>query len=290
MHPAAGPVRRVRGWTAGAAAPLLLAAPLVVFLAAGFVWPLLRVLAISFTDPQPGVGNYVALAQSAGIRQMLLNTLSISAATTAGAVVLGYVLAAGIVGMRAKTRGLILLLLVFSLWLSVLIRSFGWLVVLGDRGVINNLLASLGLISRPIQIIDSYLAVVIGMVHYMTPIATLPILSALEQMDPRMGQAARSLGAGPVMRFLRVELPLAAPGVLSAALLSFLFALGFYIIPALLGGGRQTMIAEFISLNVLDLPRWGVATSCAAVLLAATLLLLAALSRLGNIEKMLGGR
>ncbi|WP_245458608.1 ABC transporter permease subunit [Mesorhizobium sp. M8A.F.Ca.ET.057.01.1.1] len=141
---------------------------------------------------------------------------------------------------------------------SGLARTYAWIVILGDRGVINNMLLDIGLIDRPLQLIYNRTAVYIGMVHIMLPLMILPLVSAMMGIDRSLMAAARSMGAGPFTAFRRVFLPLSFPGARSGSLLVFVFCLGFYITPAALGGLRDAMLSTFIAAEVkssFDIPR-----------------------------------
>jgi putative spermidine/putrescine transport system permease protein len=130
--------------------------------------------------------------------------------------------------------------------------------------------------------------VIVGMIHYMLPYAILPLYTNMQGIDQRLVAAARGLGAGPFGAFRRVFLPLSLPGLIGAGVLVFVFSLGFYITPAILGGGKTVMIAEYIAVNILDNIRWGLATMLATVLLATVFLLLALMWRVVDLRKMLG--
>lgn len=268
----------------------LLIAPLLLGLLLLFLLPMLRIFTVSVTDPVVGLGNYQLLFSSPSLRGMVWTTVSLSFTTTVVALFLGYILAYTMIHVRETHQVVMMTLLVFAMWVSVLIRAFSWVVVLGDQGLLNTWLMSAGLIDRPLSILFTPTAVVIGMVHYMIPIATLPLFTVMRDIDPRLSQAARSLGANSFVTFGRVFFPLSMPGLISSGILVFIFSFGFYITPTILGGGRRTMIAEYISRNVLELPRWGVASMCAVVLLVVTFALLALLGRVANVRQMFGGR
>jgi putative spermidine/putrescine transport system permease protein len=126
------------------------------------------------------------------------------------------------------------------------------------------------------------------MVHYMIPFAVLPLYSNMRSIDLRLVAAARGLGAGPLQAFLRVFLPLSLPGIVGAGILVFIFSLGFYVTPAILGGGRILMVAEYIGVQILNTLRWGVGAMLATTLLVSVLLLMAGLGRLVNLRRLFG--
>src|SRR5206468_2482142 len=145
-----------------------------------------------------------------------------------------------------------------------------------------------GIIDEPLALVWNEFGIIVGMVHYMVPYAVLPMLSAMREIDPRVLAAARGLGAGRAAAFLRVFLPLSIPGVIAAGVLVFIFSLGFYITPALLGGGKTLMAAEWIKLQILDLIRWGLGAMMATVLVVAILATLAVFSRVVNLRRLFG--
>lgn len=267
----------------------LVLVPLAI-LAVFYLYPLATVLWLSVTEPRPGFGNYARLIESEALRRILWNTLRISLITTVLALVAGYAIAYAISHLDGRRKAVMLAALLASFWLSVLIRSFAWLTLLQSRGVVNTGLMGLGLIDTPLPLVRNELGVVIGMVHYMIPYAALPILASMQGLDPRLMPAARGLGAGGAYAFRRVFLPLTLPGVLSAAVLCFIFSLGFYVTPALLGGGRVIMIAEYIAVQIQETLNWGLGTMLATTLLLSVLLLLAAVSRAVNMRTLFGAK
>jgi putative spermidine/putrescine transport system permease protein len=148
----------------------------------------------------------------------------------------------------------------------------------------------MGIITQPLELLYNETGVVIGMVHYMVPYAVLPLYANMQGIDPRLADASRSLGAGPLTTFLRIFLPLSLPGIAAAGVLVFIFSLGFFVTPALLGGGRVVMIAEYVSVQILQTVRWGVGTMMASVLLLTVVLLLLAMSRVVDLRRLFGAR
>jgi putative spermidine/putrescine transport system permease protein len=240
------------------------------------------------TEPQPGLENYQLLITNAGVRRALTTTLRISTITTLISVAAAYVVAYTLLHASAASRKIMMLLVILPFWISVLVRAFSWMVLLGRTGVINRVLLSMGLISAPLQLMYNEFGVDIGMVHYMIPVATLTLYSNMLGIDQQTIAAARSLGATRRQTFLRVFLPLSLPGVVAAAALTFVFSTGFYVTPALLGGGKTLMVAEYITVMINETLRWGVATMLASVLLLVILALMAALSRVVGLHRLFG--
>jgi putative spermidine/putrescine transport system permease protein len=276
-------MRRDLGWWA-----LLL--PAFLMMTVLYVAPILQVLAISVTEPQLGTGNYERLLTNAGVQRVVMTTLRIGLLTTGMALLLGYALAYVIALARPAAQRWWLLGVLLPLWISVLVRAFAWVTLLRRQGLVNQGLQATGLIDAPLQLVWNEFGVVVGMVHYMVPYAVLPMLASMREIDPRLLAAARGLGASRGTVFGRVFLPLSLPGVVAAAVLVFIFSLGFYITPAILGGGKTLMAAEWIKLQILDLVRWGMGAMLATVLVAAILATLAVFSRVVDLRRLFGAR
>lgn len=263
--------------------------PLAV-LACFYFYPLFKVLWLSVTVPAPGFGNYERLLTSEAIQRILLTTLRICLITTAVALVVGYAIAYAMMQARPSTRLWMLFIVLLSFWLSVLVRGFAWITLLQSRGVVNSALMALGVIDSPLPLARNEFGVVLGMVHYLVPYAVLPIWANMQGIDPRLVPAARGLGASRFGAFRRVFLPLSLPGIVSAGILLFIFSLGFYITPALLGGGKTVMIAEYIAVQILDTLNWGVGSMLAGALLLAVIAILVLLSRFANLREVFGAK
>jgi putative spermidine/putrescine transport system permease protein len=275
-------LRRDAGWWA-----LLL--PAFLLMTVLYVAPIVQVLAISVTEPQPGFGNYERLLTNAGVHRVIGTTLRVCAVTTALALLLGYALSYVIALARPAARRWWLLAVLLPLWISVLVRAFAWVTLLRQQGLVNQGLQAIGVVEEPLRLVWNEFGIVVGMVHYMVPYAVLPMLAGMREIDPRLLAAARGLGASRRVVFLRVFLPLSLPGLVAAGVLVFIFSLGFYITPAILGGGKTLMAAEWIKLQILDLVRWGMGTMLATVLVVAILATLALFSRVVDLNRLFGG-
>lgn len=268
----------------------LLLLPLVVPLALLYLVPLAQVLWISVSDPALGFGNYERLFTSSAIQRVLWSTLRICALTTLLALILGYVVAYAMTHASPRHRLWMTAFVLVPFWVSVLVRAFAWLTLLRTEGLVNNALVGWGLAAEPLPLVRNELGVVIGMVHYMVPYAVLPLYANMQGIDRRLADASRSLGAGPLWTFWHVFLPLSKPGIAAAGLLVFIFSLGFFVTPAILGGGRVVMIAEYVSVQIMQTVRWGVGTMMASVLLLGVVGLLAAMARVIDIRQLFGAR
>jgi putative spermidine/putrescine transport system permease protein len=254
-----------------------------------FVAPLVSVLARSFTDPTPGLGNYADFFRSPVYLDVLGNTFRISGLVTLVSLLLGFPYAYLMTLASPFWRGVMLVAVLIPFWTSLLVRTFAWVLMLGDTGVINQFLMSIGLVDEPMDLIRNQTGVLVGMVQVMLPYAVLPMYATMRQIDRRLVQAAEGLGARPISAFWRIYAPLTLPGVAAASLLVFISSIGFYVTPALLGGPKDVMIGELIVQQLSAVLRWGFASALAVVLLAMTAVLLLVVSRIVNIGKFLGG-
>ena len=266
----------------------LLILPAFLLMTAFYVAPILQVLAISFTDPQPGLQNYERLLTSESVQRVVLTTLRICGITTLLALMLGYVLSYRIALADERARRWWILAVLVPLWISVLVRAFAWVTLLRRQGLVNQALLGSGMIEEPLQLVWNEFGIIVGMVHYMVPYAVLPMLASMREIDPRLLAAARGLGASRLAIFFRVFLPLSLPGLIAAGVLVFIFSLGFYITPAILGGGKTLMVAEWISLQILDLIRWGLGTMMATMLVVTILVMLGVFSRVVDLRRVFG--
>jgi putative spermidine/putrescine transport system permease protein len=272
---------RLGGWW-------VLIAPAFLLMTAFYVAPILQVLAISVTEPEPGLGNYERLLTNEGVQRVIWVTLRICITTTAISLLLGYVLAYVVALAKPAAQRWWLLCVLVPLWISVLVRAFAWVTLLRRQGLVNQGLQAAGVIDAPLALVWNELGILIGMVHYMVPYAVLPMLGAMREIDPRLLAAARGMGASRWFAFSRVFLPLSKPGIYAAGVLVFIFSLGFYITPAILGGGRTLMVAEWIKIQILDIIRWGMGAMMASVLVIAILVTLAIFSRIVNMRRLFG--
>lgn len=264
--------------------------PLLAFLLAAFIVPVATILALAVWSPASGL-QADALQRLASVpvyRTLLLRTLEISVWTTLICLVGGFPVAALIHRARGKGKLTLYLLVLLPFWTSFLVKSFAWLVLLGKNGPVNALIASLTGAPSGASLLFNHGAVLVGMVHGLMPFAVLTILPVLEAIDARLLPAAASLGARPAEAFLRVTLPQAMPGVGAAALVVFVTALGFFIVPALLGGPRQTMVANVVIEMVQDLLNWPLASAASLVVFAVVALLFVLYVRTFGIESLIG--
>jgi putative spermidine/putrescine transport system permease protein len=272
----------------GAAAYWLIMLPAIVMLVLIYLVPLVDVLLPSVTDPRPGLGNYALLFTSASVQKALVTTLRIAAITTVSALLMGYVVAYAMRAATSRRQRIMLFCVLLPFWISVLVRSFAWLTLLRGSGPVNGLLMGMGLIDEPLALVRNETGVLIGMIHVMVPYAILTLYANMRGIDVGLVAAARSLGASRFQAFRLVFLPLTRPGLIGAGTLVFILSLGFYVTPALLGGGKVLMIAEYVAVQINDTLRWGLGTMLAATLMISVLGALWALSRVIDVRRLFG--
>jgi putative spermidine/putrescine transport system permease protein len=267
-----------------------LAAPLGVFLLAAFFLPVTVILMQAIWTPQEGLSTapMQRLIGTAVYVKVMLRTLEISAYVTLLCLLLGYPLAYCIHKARSGQRSVMFLLVLLPFWTSFMVKTFAWMVILGKNGALNDLLVTLFGAQAAGSWMFGMLAVLIGMVHGLLPFAVLTILPVLDAMDSRLVPAAQSMGASPLWAFLRITLPLSMPGIAAAALIVFVTSVGFFIVPALLGGPRQMMAANLIIELVLELINWPLAAAASLVMFVIVAALFTLYIKGFGIESLIG--
>ncbi|WP_165349970.1 ABC transporter permease subunit [Mesorhizobium sp. M3A.F.Ca.ET.080.04.2.1] len=253
-----------------------------------FVVPLAGLLVISLGMPDWTLTHYLRIGDSPVYAAVLRTTLEISLAVTTLAFVLGYPIAYALTTGGPTLRTFLLIAVVLPYFTSVLARTFAWIVLLGRGGIVNEILLQLGLISQPITMLYNRFGVIIGMTHIIMPLMILPMATVMSGIDQKLLRAARANGASPLAAFLTVFLPLSLPGVIAGVLLVFIYCLGFYITPALLGGLADLTITMAISTQVVDQLNWNFGSALSVVLLVTVLVILWIGSRLFPIQQLLG--
>lgn len=253
---------------------VLLLVPALVVLALMFVVPLSLMMWRSISDPSFGTQNYEWFFGTGSALRTMARTLGVAFIVTVVCLVLAYPVAylMTVCGPRARLGLTLLVLLPF--WTSLMVRTFAWIVLLQDTGVINRLLGIVGV--GPLHLIHHTSGVVIGMTQILLPFMVLPLYTVMSGIDRRLLAAAEGLGARPAVAFARVYLPLSTPGVLAGSLTVFITALGFYVAPSLLGSPDRALISQQIYTQVNGLLQWGRGGAMGVVLLLVTLLLLGA--------------
>ena len=262
--------------------------PSLAFLSFVFIYPISLILTRSFLDPSPTFEHYIKFFETAVYFKVLLITFKISFMVTAVSLVLGYPVAFFLCRAPDKSRNYYMMMVLIPFWTSLLVRNYAWMVFLGREGVMNRILLWTGVIDSPLKLLHTTFAVILGMVHMMLPFMILSLFSVMKGIDMRLLRAASSLGANLFQTFVKVYFPLSLPGVAAGSLLVFIFSLGFFITPALLGGREDMMISMLIEVQVSDLLNWGFASTLSVILLVMTLILFYIYNRFLGLDKLWG--
>jgi mannopine transport system permease protein len=265
---------------------VLLVAPLVLLLGWTFFLPIARLLLTSVTEPTLNLTHYRRLITEPLYFQVIFRTIWIALACTAGALLLGYPVAALMARPGRVAPKIAAVCVMIPLWTSVLVRSYAWIMLMDRKGVINTALLQSGLITKPLTLLYTNGAVLLAMTHVLLPFMVLPIYAALRGLPPDLPRAAANLGAGRARIFFEVVLPLSLPGVFAGCLLVFVMALGFYVTPALVGGPQTLMIATLIGQQATELLNWPFAGAISCVLLVLSMGMTLAFKRLLRLERV----
>ena len=279
---------------------VVLLLPAVIFLIAFYGYPVASMLLRSIAEPTWGLQNFAPLVQArstidvfglslpmnAYIRVFGI-TLQIALVTTVVTLLLGYPVAYALSSIALSKANLLMILVLIPFWTSILVRSYSWMVLLGQEGIVNEALLALGVRDEPMQLLNTRLAVYMGMIHILLPFMILPLYAVMRGIDRNLMRAAENLGAPPSAVFRRIFLPLSLPGVAAGCLLVFILSLGFYITPALLGGQKDVMISMLIQQQISQL-KWGFGAALALVLLILALGIYTVFTRVLGVERVFG--
>lgn len=259
--------------------------PAVIVLAALFVVPLARLFSLAFTDPAGPFATFATLGESEVYRRVALNTFVIAVAVTTICAVLAWPVSYILSRLKGFWFALALYGVLFPFWISVLVRTFSWMLLLERNGPLNRLLMGSGLTDHPLSLLFNDTGVMIGMVHVLLPYMVLPLYGAMIRIDRRLLLASDGLGASIFDTFRRVYFPLCLPGLAGGAIFVFLLSLGFFITPALLGGSNAITLSMLIASFVNDRLVWPLAAAASLILLAIVLVLMGLAAKLLPIEK-----
>lgn len=266
-------------WRGRLATSLLLVLPLALVIGLAFDLPLLMTALWSITDFKSGSLTpeyYQAFFGKPIYLSVVWRTLEIAFAVSCCCALIGYPLSYWMTTLSPRGQKISLIVIVMSFWVSVLVRTYAWIVILGNAGLVNRSLQYLGLTDRPVQFLYGEVGVCIGMVNVLLPFLLLPLYAAMLQIDPRLRQIALTMGATSSQFFWRVFFPLTLPALAATFILVFILSLGFYITPAILGGGKVPMIANMLDMLINQFPHWSLAAAMSCVMLVLTLGLFAA--------------
>ncbi|MGW9333522.1 ABC transporter permease subunit [Bosea sp. NPDC055594] len=279
------------GLLSGAAGRWLKGLPVLLFLAALMFVPVGQLLSLSFRagDGSFSLAHYVRLFTADVYVNVMLVTLKIAAWTTVATVLASYPVAYLVATRSRRAKSGVMFWVLLAFWTSFLVRTFGWLVLLGRQGMINQFLQALGLIDVPANLLYTLPSVIVGMSHAMIPLCILTMVSVMETIDQNSVKAGLTLGARPGSAFWRIYFPLSLPGVAAGGLLVFITSLGFFITPAFLGGRFETMITQVIIEQIQEMLNWSFAGALSMLLLAVALVIFYVYDRLLGLSTLAGG-
>lgn len=289
-NPYAGPnARRLAGLERrDALGRLALTLPAVALVALALFLPLAWLVWQSFLNPDGlTLEHYRVVIERPAYLRFLSTTIQLSFLATAICIALAYPLCCAMVALRPMFASFLFVCVICSFFASYLVRTYAWLLLLQRRGLLNSFLIERGWIEQPLQLVYNMEGTVIGMVHILLPMMVLPLYAAMKSVDGNLVKAAMGLGASPSRAFRDVFLPLSLPGLAAGSLLVFILSLGFYLTPAILGGGRIVVWATAIATAAEENPVWGAASALGIILLAGTFGLLYILKRLLRIDSVL---
>lgn len=269
---------------------LALVLPLALINLVNFVIPVFRLATISFIESSGGgvltdnwtLGNYFAFFTDPFSLELIWNSVMMSAIVTLGTLICAYPIALFLHRVSPRWRNILFVVTVSPLLVSAVVRTYGWMVLLGDRGVVNGLLMQAGLITEPLRLINNALGVYIGLIEILIPYMALSLLAGFGRLERSYEEAAASLGAGSFTRFRRVIFPLTLPGVALGCLLVFVLAVSSFITPKLLGGGRVFFLATEIYDQAIIQLEWPRAAATSIVVLIIFGLALMVYSRIAR--------
>jgi putative spermidine/putrescine transport system permease protein len=272
--------------------PLLLIAPAAVLIGVFLILPYLNIVVMSLREPATttpygrgfSTAGYAKFFADFYYVGALLQTLWIGLLSTLVCFVLGFPLALQIVRASSRWRALLYGIVLSPLLVGIVVRSYGWTILLGNNGVINRALLDLGLVQAPLPLMYNSFGIVVALSHVFLPFMVLPIMGALQAIDPALEDAARSLGASPRRVFRRVVLPLALPGIQSGAILVFVLAVSAYVTPVLIGGMRIKTMAVIVVETLIDQFQWPLGSALALILSATATLAVVLFMRLTRIR------
>jgi putative spermidine/putrescine transport system permease protein/spermidine/putrescine transport system permease protein len=270
---------------------ILLAGPALALVGGVLFLPLAWLLYQSFLGPS-GVTlqNYAAVVQRPAYLNYLQTTLRLSLGATFLCVLLAYPICYAMVVARRAYGVFLFGCVVCAFFSSYLVRTYAWLLLLQRRGIINTFLLQHGIVDRPLELVYNFSGTLLGMVHVLLPLMILPLYASMKAVDPTLVKAAIGLGATPSRAFRDVFAPLSAPGLAAGAVLVFILSLGFYLTPAILGGGRVVVWATAIASAAEEDPVWGASSALGIVLLVSTFALLYLLKALFRVKSLVGAR
>jgi putative spermidine/putrescine transport system permease protein len=266
-------------------------APAFVLALAVFLVPLAFVIYTSAYSKGAGLNaeSYISLWESGLFRRSLLTTFEISAMGAALSLLLGYPVALHLSRLSPRARAFCMILVLVPFWTSILVKSYAFTVILGRQGIINSALSWIAGSEVHVPMLLNRVGVMVGMTNYLVPFVVFPVLASLLAIDKSLYRAVEIMGAGPPLVFWKVTLPLSMPGVLSALISTFVMSTGFFVIPALLGGRKDFMLANLVDFYTRETLDWNMAAAIGVILLAIVTLVAGVAMQLQNAKGLARG-
>ena len=270
----------------GLASPALLIVLVILVIPVGWLFY------VSFIGADGGFSleNYERMVARKSYGRIFYTTFQVSLLTTLLCILISYPLAYFLSQLPTRIANLCLITVLLPFWTSLLVRTYAWLVLLQKRGLVNEWAISLGIWEEPVKIVHNLNGTLVGMVHIMLPFLILPVYGAMKAINRDLLRAAANLGASPTRAFWGVFFPLSTPGLFAGSLMVFILCLGFFVTPAVLGGGKVIMVSMKIVSNIELFVNWGAASALGVVLLVLTMAVLWFAARFVDFQTITGGR
>lgn len=268
-----------------------LTSPAVLCVLTIMVIPVAWLFYLSFigSDGNFSLEHYQRMLDSKSYARIFFTTFKVSLLTTVICVFIGYPLAYFLSQLPARVANICMLSVLLPFWTSLLVRTYSWLVLLQRKGIINQVGMDMGFWDEPLKLVHNLSGTLIGMVHIMLPFLILPLYASMKSIPQDYMKASSNLGATPTQSFWQVFFPLSMPGLMAGSLIVFILSLGFFVTPAILGGGKVIMVAMQITSNIELFFDWGAASALGVVLLVMTFAVLFIASKLMRLDNVLGG-
>lgn len=268
-----------------------LTTPAVLCVLTVMVIPVAWLFYLSFigSDGHFSLEHYQRMIDSKSYTRIFLTTFKVSLLTTVICIFIGYPLAYFLSQLPARVANICMLSVLLPFWTSLLVRTYAWLVLLQRKGIINQAGMDMGFWDEPLKLVHNLSGTLIGMVHIMLPFLILPLYASMKSIPQDYMKASSNLGATPTQSFWQVFFPLSMPGLMAGSLIVFILSLGFFVTPAILGGGKVIMVAMQITNNIELFYDWGAASALGVVLLVMTFAILFIASKLMRLDNVLGG-
>ena len=268
-----------------------LTSPAVLCVLTIMVIPVAWLFYLSFigSDGNFSLEHYQRMLDSKSYARIFFTTFKVSLLTTVICVFIGYPLAYFLSQLPTRVANICMLSVLLPFWTSLLVRTYSWLVLLQRKGIINQVGMDMGFWDEPLKLVHNLSGTLIGMVHIMLPFLILPLYASMKSIPQDYMKASSNLGATPTQSFWQVFFPLSMPGLMAGSLIVFILSLGFFVTPAILGGGKVIMVAMQITSNIELFFDWGAASALGVVLLVMTFTVLFIASKLMRLDNVLGG-